>query len=298
MVRWRDEQQNHPARRARRTAATRLGAEAAGLETAGHCRSPRGDARCCEPMAQAGTRARHRGRAAPPSGAWSATAAHRRTTGAAPALVERGPEAYGFRGQIWTCKRVAEVIRRAFGVSYHPAHVSRLLHPPTTVSSSPRSAPVSATPPLSRCGGASAGRPSKKSGRGRTDHRLGRPIGLLLAPHGGAHLGATGADATVAGAAHPRPSGRHQWHHPRRPPLPSCRPRSRPITPTTSCASCASCASCCARSAASCWSSGMARRSIAASPSRPARQGLPAPRRRQTPAPGTAARLCARAESR
>jgi len=63
MVRWRDEQQNHPARRARRTAATRLGAEAAGLETAGHCRSPRGDARCCEPMcepmAQAGTRARH-----------------------------------------------------------------------------------------------------------------------------------------------------------------------------------------------------------------------------------------------
>src|SRR5690242_14337581 len=45
-----------------------------------------------------------------------------------PALVERGPEAYGFRGQVWTCKRVAEVIRRTFGVSYHPAHVSRLLH--------------------------------------------------------------------------------------------------------------------------------------------------------------------------
>jgi transposase len=45
-----------------------------------------------------------------------------------PALVERGAEAYGFRGQIWTCPRVAEVIRRTFGVSYHPAHVSRLLH--------------------------------------------------------------------------------------------------------------------------------------------------------------------------
>src|SRR5262249_49766728 len=45
-----------------------------------------------------------------------------------PSLVERGPEAYGFRGQIWTCKRVAEVIRRTFGVNYHPAHVSRLLH--------------------------------------------------------------------------------------------------------------------------------------------------------------------------
>src|SRR5260221_14595666 len=45
-----------------------------------------------------------------------------------PALVGRGPEAYGFRGQVWTCKRVAEVIRRTFGVTYHPAHVSRLLH--------------------------------------------------------------------------------------------------------------------------------------------------------------------------
>jgi transposase len=45
-----------------------------------------------------------------------------------PALLERGAEVYGFRGQVWTCKRVAEVIRRTFGVTYHPAHVSRLLH--------------------------------------------------------------------------------------------------------------------------------------------------------------------------
>lgn len=44
-----------------------------------------------------------------------------------PELLERGAEAYGFRGEVWTCGRVAEVIRREFGVSYHPAHVSRLL---------------------------------------------------------------------------------------------------------------------------------------------------------------------------
>jgi len=44
-----------------------------------------------------------------------------------PTLVERGAEAYGFRGQVWTCQRVAEVIRRTFGVTSHPAHVSRLL---------------------------------------------------------------------------------------------------------------------------------------------------------------------------
>jgi transposase len=44
-----------------------------------------------------------------------------------PELLERGAEAHGFRGEAWTCERVATVIRREFGVSYHPAHVSRLL---------------------------------------------------------------------------------------------------------------------------------------------------------------------------
>ena len=34
-----------------------------------------------------------------------------------PVLLARGPEAYGFRGQVWTCKRVAEVLRRTFGVT-------------------------------------------------------------------------------------------------------------------------------------------------------------------------------------
>jgi transposase len=44
-----------------------------------------------------------------------------------PELLAAGAEAYGFRGEVWTCARVAEVIRKEFGVSYHPAHVSRLL---------------------------------------------------------------------------------------------------------------------------------------------------------------------------
>lgn len=38
-----------------------------------------------------------------------------------------GAAAYGFRGEVWTCARVASVIEGEFGVSYHPAHVSRLL---------------------------------------------------------------------------------------------------------------------------------------------------------------------------
>jgi transposase len=44
-----------------------------------------------------------------------------------PELLQRGAEAYGFRGDVWTCERVATVIRKEFDVSYHPAHVSRLL---------------------------------------------------------------------------------------------------------------------------------------------------------------------------
>jgi transposase len=44
-----------------------------------------------------------------------------------PDLLHRGPEAYGFRGQVWTRGRVAAVLRLEFGVSYHPVHVGRLL---------------------------------------------------------------------------------------------------------------------------------------------------------------------------
>ena len=44
-----------------------------------------------------------------------------------PELLHCGPEAYGFRGPVWTRKRVAEVIRVTFGVMYHPTHVGRLL---------------------------------------------------------------------------------------------------------------------------------------------------------------------------
>lgn len=43
------------------------------------------------------------------------------------ALLLEGAEAYGFRGAVWTCRRVRQLINDQFGVTYHPAHVSRLL---------------------------------------------------------------------------------------------------------------------------------------------------------------------------
>src|SRR5438034_8654288 len=44
-----------------------------------------------------------------------------------PVLLAQGAEAFGFRGDVWTAKRVATVIRREFGVRYHPDHVGKLL---------------------------------------------------------------------------------------------------------------------------------------------------------------------------
>lgn len=43
-------------------------------------------------------------------------------------IVRDGPLAAGFPTDLWTCRRVAEVIQRRFGVEYHPDHVGRMLH--------------------------------------------------------------------------------------------------------------------------------------------------------------------------
>jgi transposase len=42
-------------------------------------------------------------------------------------LLAYDAQTYGFRGKVWTCERVSELIGRHFGVRHHPAHVSRLL---------------------------------------------------------------------------------------------------------------------------------------------------------------------------
>src|SRR5919199_1129143 len=44
-----------------------------------------------------------------------------------PILLARGAEAFGFPGQVWTARRVTEIIRREFGVQYHINHVGNLL---------------------------------------------------------------------------------------------------------------------------------------------------------------------------
>ncbi len=39
----------------------------------------------------------------------------------------KGPEAWGFSTALWTCRRIAELIRERFHVVYHPDHIGRLL---------------------------------------------------------------------------------------------------------------------------------------------------------------------------
>jgi len=61
----------------------------------------------------------------PPKGITSRLNAEQRTQ--VPQLLARGAKAYGFPDNVWTARRVAEVIERTFGVRYHPDHVGRLL---------------------------------------------------------------------------------------------------------------------------------------------------------------------------
>jgi transposase len=43
-------------------------------------------------------------------------------------MVLQSPLTFGFTTDLWTCQRIADLIRRQFGVDYHPDHVGRLLH--------------------------------------------------------------------------------------------------------------------------------------------------------------------------
>jgi transposase len=90
-----------------------------------------------------------------------------------PELLERAAEAYGFRGEVWTCARVAEVIGREFGVLYHPAHLSRLVRKlGLSLQKSRCVGPTSETRRPSSAGKSRDGRPLKKGAEGGQDHSL------------------------------------------------------------------------------------------------------------------------------
>src|SRR5215831_2396754 len=89
------EEHKSPAGLARRTAATRLGAERTGLETNRDRGRPGGHVWGGEPMVEAGACRRRRGRAAGASRAWPRPKAHARAT--RPAARPAGP----WSGGLW-----------------------------------------------------------------------------------------------------------------------------------------------------------------------------------------------------
>ena len=44
-----------------------------------------------------------------------------------PGLLAKGARHFGFREEVWTQPRMAWLIQREFGVTYHPAHVGRIV---------------------------------------------------------------------------------------------------------------------------------------------------------------------------
>jgi transposase len=114
------------SRLARRTTLASLGAALAGLEPNAHRPSTWRYSRRRQPMAQTRPR-RWRTGTAPPHCPWTGATPLPDQLPQLPELLNRGPQAYGLRGQRWICARVGVVIRRTFGVSYHPARISRLM---------------------------------------------------------------------------------------------------------------------------------------------------------------------------
>jgi winged helix-turn-helix protein len=98
---------------------------------------------------------------------------------------------------------VAEVIQRTFGVTYHPAHVSRLLHALRHSVQQPVTRATQRDEPSIQAWWQERWPALQKSDRRRPDYRLDRPARVLLAAHGGQHVGLLWADAAPAGTTYP-----------------------------------------------------------------------------------------------
>jgi hypothetical protein len=136
-----------------------------------------------------------------------------------PELLSHGAEAYGFRGEFWTCARVATGLWEAFGVSYHKAHVSRLLKRLDWTPQLPIERAAQRDEAVIKQWRAEAWPELKKRRASK-----GEPLSLwmsraFISSGAGPHLCALRADPHPAVGVHARSCVGDEWHHDGRPPL-------------------------------------------------------------------------------
>src|SRR6516162_5192793 len=125
-------------------------------------------------------------------------------------LLLRGATAQGWRTNLWTTARIAELIRREFAIPYHRDHIGRLLHSlGWSVQKPERRALERDEEAIARWKRKDWPRIKKRCAAGRPPSVC-RRIGIHAHPQRGAHLGSGGTDA------HPSPSpgaaGQDQCH--------------------------------------------------------------------------------------
>jgi transposase len=132
-----------------------------------------------------------------------------------PVLLKQGSEAFGFRGNRWTAKRVAVVIASMFGVRYHPDHVRKLLHALGWSPQQPRERANQRNETVIAQWQQQRWPALKKSQRRTKNLAFCRRSGLLSVADGGQDLGTSWEDTSIACAAHSRPSLLHERHQSR-----------------------------------------------------------------------------------
>jgi transposase len=139
-----------------------------------------------------------------------------------PTLLAKGSEAYGFRGGVWTARRVAEVIHRTDRACALIAITSGdCSMRQAGVGNSLLNEPPSGMKKPSRRGMRSAGRLSKKAEEDQSTIVWVDEAGFYLLPM----AVRTWATACAARPADVRSSGGYQWHHLGRTPFHASAPR-------------------------------------------------------------------------
>lgn len=128
-----------------------------------------------------------------------------------PALLARGAEAHGFRSDVWTAARVAEVIHRAFDVRYHRHHVSWLLCQLGWSRQQPVQRPMQRDAAAIRRWHEEYWSALKRGRRQKGAPSSGKTIRASICPPGGVEVGAAPADADPASQVDARPPLSDHW---------------------------------------------------------------------------------------